>query len=116
MLKDRRKRKSVIRVQCLPMARPLSVQSREEFGISRLRRQLFKEYTISCVLKRRLTFGSFRFGVIRIGLTICQPLPVYHFYGHSQNRRACLKGAQKRPFGQLASVANQLNLARLCQT
>ena len=27
---------------------------REDFGISRLRRQLFKKYTISCVLKRRL--------------------------------------------------------------
>jgi len=26
------------------------------FGISRLRRQLFKEYTISCVLERRLIF------------------------------------------------------------
>ena len=57
MLKDRRKKKSVIRVQCLPMARLLSVQSREEFGISRLRRQLFKEYTISYVLERRLIFG-----------------------------------------------------------
>ena len=51
------KKKSVIRVQCLPMARLLSVQSREEFGISRLRRQLFKEYTISYVLERRLIFG-----------------------------------------------------------
>ena len=57
MLKDRRKKKSVIRVQCLPMARLLSVQSREEFGISRLRRQLFKEYTISYVLESRLIFG-----------------------------------------------------------
>jgi hypothetical protein len=42
----------------LPMARLLSVQSREEFGISRLQRQLFKEYTISCVLKRRLNLWT----------------------------------------------------------
>jgi hypothetical protein len=70
MLKDRRKRKSVIRVQCLPMARLLSVQSREEFGISRLRRQLFKGYTISCVLKRRLIFGRLPLWVIRIALTV----------------------------------------------
>jgi hypothetical protein len=45
------------------MARLLPVQSREEFGISRLRRQLFKEYTISCVLERRLiSLDDFRFG------------------------------------------------------
>jgi hypothetical protein len=42
----------------LPMARLLSVQSREEFGISRLRRQLFKGYTIWCVRKRRLNLWT----------------------------------------------------------
>jgi hypothetical protein len=44
------------------MARLLSVQSREEFGISRLRRQLFKEYTISCVLKSHLILDDCRLG------------------------------------------------------
>ena len=57
------------------MARLLSVRSREDSAF--LRRQLFKEYTISYVLERRLIFGRFPFRIIRVVLTVGRSLPVH---------------------------------------
>src|SRR5687767_12186286 len=47
------------------------------FGISRLRRQLFEEYTISCVLERRRIFGRLPLRVKSDVFKARQSLPVY---------------------------------------
>jgi hypothetical protein len=77
MLKDRRK-KEVGYLSAMLADGMTAVRSVPRgFGISRLRRQLFKEYTMSCVLERRLIFGRLPHRVIRVGLTVGQPLPIF---------------------------------------